>query len=37
MKQDLRLLQDFVSQTQALFKGSLDKFKIAMQGVYGIR
>ena len=33
MKQDLRLLQDFVSQTQALFKGSLEKFKIAMQGV----
>ena len=33
MKLDLRLLQNFVSQTQGLFKGSLDKFKIAMQGV----
>lgn len=33
MKQDLRLLQDFVSQTQALFNNSLENFKIAMQGV----
>ena len=33
LKQDLRLLQNFVSETQGLFSGSLTNFKIAMQGV----
>ena len=33
LKQDLRLLQNFVSETQGLFSNSLTNFKIAMQGV----
>lgn len=33
LKKDLRLLQDFGSQTQGLFENSLNNFKLAMQGV----
>ena len=33
LKKDLRLLQDFSSQTQGMFSNSLDNIKIAMQGV----
>ncbi|MDN5462711.1 MAG: hypothetical protein L0F99_10810, partial [Lactococcus sp.] len=33
LKNDLRLLQNFVSQTQGLFRDSTSRIKLAMQGI----